>query len=247
MNFLRWPVVCCLYVIKVIDKISGEIKRCNGVISAKLLEILLVSQRRRLEEADKLNIGCGDRPVEGWLNIGLFSWRQYPAGMVRKDDKGSLVLNVDINKVSMSYFGDIKYIYASHLIEHLTHEEATALLEKAYRAMAKGGVIRLACPDLELWVKKYYENDKDFFNTYRSIYLQDSPARTKGDIFMGQCHGFSHKWNYDFESLKDMMERAGFVRVSKKIQSSSSIPDIGLLEPSDPGRGLETLYAEGEK
>ena len=64
---------------------------------------------------------------------------------------------------------------------------------------------------------------------------------------MAQCHGFGHKWNYDFESLKDIMEKAGFSKITKKAPLDSLMPEINELEPVNEGRVLETLYVEGQK
>lgn len=115
--------------------------------------------------------------------------------------------------------------------------------------MKQGGIIRLSVPDLELWVRKYYENDLSFFEKYRSLYLKTSSqlVNTKGQIFGARLHGFGHKSCYDFESLKDILGKAGFSNITKKTAFESAIPNIKELEPSDEGRLLESLYAEAEK
>ncbi|HWQ95761.1 MAG TPA: hypothetical protein VN368_00160, partial [Candidatus Methylomirabilis sp.] len=70
---------------------------------------------------------------------------------------------------------------------------------------------------------------------------------TKGEIFTGQIHGYRHKWYYDFESIKDILERAGFSNITVKQLYESSMPDIIKLEPDSEGRLLETIYVEAEK
>lgn len=233
--------------IRILNKILRIIKKYSDATHRFLLKKILISQAHQFKEIEKINIGCGGYFVKGWLNIGLFSWRDYPEGIIIKKNNGALILNADINKAGPIFSGNIKYIYASHFIEHLSHEEAMKFLEVAHAGMRRGGIIRLTCPDLTLWVKKYYENDMAFFDKYKSIYLENEDLRTKGDIFMGQCHGFGHGWNYDFESLKDMMERTGFSKIIKKAQFDSLIPQIKELEPASEGRRLETVYVEGLK
>jgi hypothetical protein len=113
--------------------------------------------------------------------------------------------------------------------------------------MKTGGVIRLVCPDLGLWIKKYSENDTDFFNKYYKVYINDPLIKTKGGIFSAQIFGFQHKWCYDFESIKDLMEKAGFVNVSRKGSTESAMPAIKNIESGDEGRIMESFYVEGVK
>jgi predicted SAM-dependent methyltransferase len=143
----------------------------------------------------------------------------------------------------------IKYIYASHFIEHLDFSEGITFLKQCYSMMMKGAIIRLTCPDLELWIKKYYENDISFFNNYKSFFsIGIHPlVKTKGNIFMSQVHNWGHKWNYDFDSMRHLLQVVGFQKISKKSYHDSMIPEIRTIEPYDEGRKLETLYVEAQK
>lgn len=201
----------------------------------------------RLKGTDKLNIGCGGNFVQGWLNIGLFSEREIPYGTTALRD-GALFLNFDMTKELPLAENSIQFIYSSHFIEHINFNNGRVLLKRLYRVMKKGGIIRLTFPDLELWIKKYYKNDLSFFKKYKSIYLKKkSYLTTKGQIFMAQVHVKGHKWGYDFESIKNILERAGFSQVKKKKAFNSLIPQIKLLESNSEGRLLETAYVEGVK
>src|SRR5262245_12768346 len=51
--------------------------------------------------------------------------------------------------------GKVDVIFSSHVIEHLFRDEAEALLRDAYRTLKKGGLIRIAVPDLEHAVTLY--------------------------------------------------------------------------------------------
>lgn len=201
----------------------------------------------RLKGVDKINIGCGDRFVEGWLNIGLFPEAHIPYGSVVRKDNGALVLNFDMNRRLPISKNTVRYVYASHFIEHLSFENGRVFLEGCYKMMKKGGIIRLAFPDMELWIRKYSENDREFFDKYRSIFLRDKPVSTKGEVFMSQVHGFGHKWNYDFEAMKNTLEKVGFSSIMRKVPFDSLIPEIRSLEPAEEGRVLETAYVEGQK
>ena len=69
----------------------------------------------------------------------------------------------------------------------------------------------------------------------------------KVEIFIAKAYdsGGSHKWFYDFDSLKHILESAGFTQVKKCGRLEGAVPDLEMIEPL--GRELETLYVEAVK
>jgi predicted SAM-dependent methyltransferase len=205
--------------------------------------------RKQLQSADRLHIGCGTNFVEQWINIGLF------------DTPGAIYFSSKIkNQASFIHFdmtrelpidpNTIQYIYASHFIEHLNFQQGLNFIKNCYKIMKKDGIIRLTFPDLELWIQKYIENDQNFFKKYydSTKNINNLPdLKTKGEIFMSQLHGWGHAWGYDFDSIKDLLERTGFSRVIRKKAFESVLPDIEKLEPKTEQRLLETIYVEAKK
>jgi predicted SAM-dependent methyltransferase len=210
-------------------------------------ELNRASLKRRLYGIDRLNMGCTSYFVENWLNIGLFPEDSgFPYGVLKKVGN-SYVLHFDLRNDLPIREDSVHYIYASHFIEHLSLEEGMAFLKRCYKLMRKGALIRLTCPDLQLWVEKYYANEMDFFNKFYSIAQSYPNLKTKGEIFVGQFHGWEHRWLYDFQSIEDILERAGFSNIDRKKPFESLIPDIEKLEPNSEARLMETLYAEAVK
>ena len=64
---------------------------------------------------------------------------------------------------------------------------------------------------------------------------------------MSQVNNWGHKWGYDFESMKRILEEAGFTDVKMKKPYESIIPNIKTIEPGSEGRLLETAYVEAKK
>lgn len=54
-------------------------------------------------------------------------------------------------------------IYSSHLIEHLTDEILIKLFSEIYRVLKKGGIFRVACPDMDLVIDAVINDNLDFF------------------------------------------------------------------------------------
>ena len=170
MSLYQRLIYGCLFGVKVVDYLWRVVKIFINSVHDYLSEKLLISQTDTFQNIEKLNLGCGKYHVDGWLNIGLFKWSLYPENFVVEKDGDAMVLNADVNNVESIYLGKIKYIYSSHLIEHLEYGQAIKLLENCFKGLRKGGVIRISCPDLQLWIEKYQENDLNFFEKYKSLY-----------------------------------------------------------------------------
>jgi predicted SAM-dependent methyltransferase len=201
---------------------------------------------RRLAGVDRINAGCGDIIVRNWLNVGFFPFHQVPYGTLKKVNNAYL-LHFDLTQGLPLHENSLRFIYAGHFIEHLSFEQGIVFLKRCCQAMREGGIIRLTCPDLELWVRKYYENDLDFFKEFYRIFPSLPDLKTKGQILVRQFQGWGHRWLYDFGSLEDILRRSGFSHIGRKRAFDSAIPDIEKLEASSEGRLLETLYAEAMK
>ena len=84
-----------------------------------------------MEEGElRLHLGCGAQVLGGWVNVDM---RSRPGVVVMKLPEG--LERLDNNSV--------RYIYASHLLEHLEYPgEALATVRECYRILSPGGVLR---------------------------------------------------------------------------------------------------------
>jgi predicted SAM-dependent methyltransferase len=194
---------------------------------------------------EKLHVGCGHVLLPGWLNI-LFEKRQ-EYGRV-KNINGALLLNYNLLKPWPVEDDSISFIAGSHFIEHLDLNAGMKFVTYAHRVMKKGGVIRLSCPDLEVYAKNYVAGNRPFFDhPLIREWCTFKAATTPGEIFIAKAYdsGGAHKWFYDFASLKHILESAGFSDVRRVSRLEGKSPDLEKLEP--PQRELETVYVEAAK
>jgi hypothetical protein len=115
-------------------------------------------------------------------------------------------------------------------------------------ACQPGAAIRLSCPDLELYARNYIERNKSFFdNKLIREWCAFSQAETPGEILAAKAYdsGVSHRWFYDFASLKHILELAGFREVKKCRRLEGNVPDLKDIELAE--RELETVYVEAVK
>ncbi len=83
----------------------------------------------------RLHIGCGDKPLDGYVGIDRkLGSEAYPLAC---DD------------------GSVSEIYASHVLEHISHREIEKALDNWIAKLAPGGRLRIAVPDFQQIAKRY--------------------------------------------------------------------------------------------
>lgn len=195
----------------------------------------------------KFHLGCGTIIIRNYLNIGWWSHLgedalyPNPTGV-----EGTYLYNHDLVKGIPAADNSLEVVYHSHLLEHLTNVEGIAFIAACYRVLQPGGILRILVPDLELWSKNYIERNQFFFDEYRRVGLADNKDLypTNGAIFMGMLHNHGHKMGYDFETLKVILERAGFNRIRRTMVQDSDLADIAEVEPYFAVKALESLCVE---
>ena len=89
-----------------------------------------------------LNIGCGEYFDSSWTNIDIIS-------------NSSMVISHNILEGLPFLNYSLNVCYSSHVLEHLTQEQAKALLIECMRVLKSDGIIRLVVPDLEAIARNY--------------------------------------------------------------------------------------------
>ncbi len=228
-------------------KVQGAFNQIRSLVFLRYTLFHASLLKRQITEMGiaRLHAGCGNVLLKGWLNILYEKRREY--GKIHLND-GAPWLNYNLLKPWPIEDSSIEFIAGSHFIEHLDLNDGIRFLGEAFRVLRPGGVIRLSCPDLEIYASHYVKRDKNFFE-HKLIreWCAFKKAETPGEIFIAKAYdsGGSHKWFYDFDSLKHILESAEFIQVKKCGRLEGAVPDLETIEP--PGRELETLYVEAVK
>jgi SAM-dependent methyltransferase len=156
----------------------------------------------------KLHIGAGGCDLPGWVNIDV-----HPAPLAMNLDWGLPFAD-----------GHARYVFLSHLLEHLFYpRQALHLLGEIRRVLAPGGTVRIVVPDIEQCINAYVQNDRTFFEARRQTWTWWPEGQTRLEDFLAYAGAGpnpallfeSHKFGYDFETLSRALERCGFTGIRR--------------------------------
>jgi SAM-dependent methyltransferase len=193
----------------------------------------------------KLHIGCGKNTLDGWINIDVF-----PA---------PLALNVLWGLPFAT--GSARYIFVSHLLEHLFFpRDVKPFLAELRRVLAPGGIVRIVVPDIEQCIEAYVNNDKNFFGNRRETWpwWPENPTRLEDFLAYAGAGAEpaylfeSHKYGYDFETLSRVLVDAGFSTIERSSYMGSAHPalqvdHISAVANAQYGDRYYSLFVEAQR
>jgi len=170
--------------------------------------------------------------------------------------------------------GTFDVVYHSHVLEHIDREAAPGFLEECFRALKKGGILRVVVPDLETLARRYLAIvdrmgreplaaehsaaiDEIFDQMVRRIPKERANRRPLvhwlENILVGDTarSGELHRWMYDRFSLERLLKDTGFAAIGRFDAATSQIhgwTSFGLdLEPDGSPYKPGSLYLEGTR
>jgi predicted SAM-dependent methyltransferase len=187
---------------------------------------MAVRFRRQLvpgeHERLRLHIGCGERQLDGWVNIDL---------------AGACADYVwDLRRPLPVEPGSVDAIFHEHFLEHLPLEAALGSLRECHRLLAPGGTIRIGVPDFGRHVRSYLDQD--------GFLEQIRPGRPAPIFAINELvYSYGHRSMWDATSLLLALTETGFDQVLvQKFGESRLVP-----APDTPERRLGTIYVEAVK
>jgi len=90
----------------------------------------------------KLNLGCGDRPLKGYINID--------------NRPGVGDVNEDVFTLPSFSPQSVEEIAASHVLEHASYDRTHAVLQRWHELLVPGGILHVAVPDFDKVLIKFH-------------------------------------------------------------------------------------------
>ncbi|PPD13253.1 tetratricopeptide repeat protein [Methylophilus sp.] len=151
----------------------------------------------------KLNLGCGDKILPGYINVDVVESR---AG------KNPDVL-CDLHKLTPFEDQSVDEILSVHVIEHFWRWEVLDILKEWTRVLKPGGRMVLECPNLKSACEEFLKNpDAAAFGGpegQRSMWVFYGDPRWQDPYMV-------HRWGYTPDSLAALMQQAGLVNARQE-------------------------------
>lgn len=197
---------------------------------------------------DKIHLGSGSKVLEGWQNIDMIGG------------------NLRLNLCATLPFDDesIRLAFSAHSLEHLDyHTSAPRLLREIARVLRRGGVLRLAVPDIGAYARAYAAENTAFFAEYDRVRPEFGAAAgyetplSKVMLMSGSAMKpggwFEHKMGYDFETLSNLLMYAGFSSVQRSCFGETDYAEFQAADRSSNASQLRfanienSLFVEATK
>lgn len=151
----------------------------------------------------KLNLGCGDKLLPGFINVDVAS--------ERSGKKPDIICDVRDLKLIESNYAD--EVLAVHVIEHFWRWEVLDILIEWKRVIKPGGLIILECPNLISACEEFLKDP-----------LTKAGPGPEGQKTMWVFYGdpkwqdplMNHRWGYTPHSLAMLMHEAGFIKIAQE-------------------------------
>ena len=219
-----------------LQQVTNEVRLATRRMStARSVRRTLISQK-----GVRVNIGCDDKPTQGWINLDVAS---HP-GVYFWDCRSGLPFSD----------GAVAAIYSEHFFEHLDLEsEARPFLCECLRCLQPGGVLRIVVPDAGAYLRAYGGP----WETLAKMRPLDGTANGWRDRCLSQVYqtkmqfmnaifrqGYQHKYAYDGETLVLVTREAGF---PDAVVQQFGISIDPKMAPDTNERRTESLYVEAIK
>ena len=216
--------------------------------------------------SDRINLGCGSSPTEGWRNFD-----GSPSVKLAKRPFATAALRIMglVNAQNLEYIHFIKttnieyanvtgklplpdnscdVVYSSHMLEHINPLDVANFLNESMRVLQPGGIIRLAVPDLRRKAEEYIAsgNADEFMKSTMVSDVWSNLGTLAGRLrFAIKGDPSAHKWMYDGVSLRNLLEQNGFSECEIMPEGTTKIKDPGSLDLSE--RCPESVFVEGRR
>lgn len=154
-------------------------------------------------EPIRLNLGCGDKRLPGYVNVDV------------ADARLGIVPDVvcDIRQLTTFNANTADEILSVHVVEHLWRWEVVDVLKEWVRVLKPGGKMILECPNLKSACEEFLRNPRQASGPgpegQRSMWVFYGDPRWRDPLMV-------HRWGYTPESLGEVMREAGLVNLRQE-------------------------------
>ena len=202
----------------------------------------------------KLNLGCGNQAIPGWVNVDdsigarlskfpFFTQINKRIKLLHLTWDHSIYIH-DLTKPFPWKEQSVDIIYTSHTLEHFVKNDGRFFLSECHRVLKTDGILRVIVPDFRVLVERYLSGAVKA-EDFAIIQVINYHAETDG-FFRKKLAPFirsPHKCMYDV-SLLEIIQGLGF-DAALKLPFESDIPAVHEIEREE--RTKDVVIVEGRK
>jgi SAM-dependent methyltransferase len=151
----------------------------------------------------KLNLGCGDKILPGYVNVDVA-----PSRAGHKPD-----VLCDLHRLAPFEDGSADEILAVHVIEHFWRWEVVGVLREWMRVLKPDAPLILECPNLQSACEEFLRDPETGSGPgpegQRTMWVFYGDPRWQDPLMV-------HRWGYTPRSLARVMEQAGLVEIRQE-------------------------------
>jgi predicted SAM-dependent methyltransferase len=193
-------------------------RRAEALRARRLKRKRLADAKSFLSRASqplKVNVGCGNEPFPGWVNLDLDSG-------ARADILWDVTDGLPFPDNSCAF------LYSEHFLEHIPVAEGVRFLSECRRSLQPGGVVRIGTPCLQDVVREYHENiwaKQPWLKKYGYDWI-----KTRAEYINISFREWGHQWLYDLDELDRRLREAGFTQIESAGWGDSKYSDLEKRE-----------------
>ena len=151
----------------------------------------------------KLNLGCGDKILPGYVNVDVA-----PSRAGQKPD-----VICDLHDLKPFEDGSVDEILSVHVVEHFWRWQVVDVLREWLRVLKPGAPMILECPNLQSACEQLLRDPESFAGPgpegQRTMWVFYGDPRWQDPLMV-------HRWGYTPRSLAKVMAQAGLVEIRQE-------------------------------
>jgi predicted SAM-dependent methyltransferase len=168
----------------------------------------------------KLHLGCGHNILTGWLNTDILT--------------GEKTTYLDATIKFPIPDNSFSFIFSEHMIEHIPLKQGRIMLTECFRILNKGGIIRIATPDLAKILPFYQpvqdEQKKRYLKWAEENFIKEPTLDIHNLYINNYFRNWGHQFIYDFTTLKQVLEQIGYVNIIEVPVYKSNHAELNNIE-----------------